>query len=118
MSPCNGLQIGPLARWIGERALITMGAASLGAGVLLMPLSTHLSILYAAAFLMILGNIRLHSIAQQPVGAIRRSRQPRGVLGLGQAFAGSGRIIGPALAGVIFASIGINWPFFFSARLR
>ena len=40
---------------------------------------------------------------------------PIGVLGLGQAFAGSGRIAGPALAGVVFASIGIDWPFFFGA---
>ena len=38
-----------------------------------------------------------------------------GVLGLGQAFAGTGRIVGPALAGVVFASIGIDWPFFFGA---
>ena len=37
------------------------------------------------------------------------------MLGLGQAFAGSGRIVGPALAGVVFAWIGINWPFFFGA---
>ncbi len=107
--------IGPIARWIGERALITLGAASLGAGVLLMPLASHPVVLYAAAFLMILGTsgctASLSSLLAQYADPASRG----GVLGLGQAFAGSGRIAGPALAGVVFASIGIDWPFFFGA---
>lgn len=107
--------IGPLARCIGERSLITMGAISLGAGVLLMPLSTHPSMLYAAAFLMILGTSGCASSLSSLLSQYADPASRGGVLGLGQAFAGTGRIIGPALAGVIFASVGINWPFFFGA---
>ena len=109
------LLIGVLARRLGERTLITLGAVSLSAGVLLMPLSTHPALLYLAAFLMILGTsgctASLSSLLSQYANPTSRG----GVLGLGQAFAGSGRIVGPALAGVVFAWIGINWPFFFGA---
>ena len=107
--------IGPLARWIGERALITLGALSLGAGVCLMPLATHPAMLYVAAFLMILGTSGCASSLSSLLSQYADPASRGGVLGLGQAFAGSGRIVGPALAGVIFASVGINWPFFFGA---
>ncbi|MEE2997515.1 MAG: MFS transporter [Pseudomonadota bacterium] len=109
------LLIGPLARWIGERALITLGSLSLGLGVLMMPLAGEPALLYFAAFLMILGT----SGCASPLSSLlSQYADPAGrgsILGLGQAFAGSGRIMGPALAGVVFASIGINWPFYFGA---
>ena len=47
-----------------------------------------------------------HLVAQHRSAAFYPNTDPTsrgGVLGLGQAFAGSGRIIGPALAGVVFA---------------
>lgn len=109
------LVIGRLAARIGERALVTLGAVSLGCGVLWLPLAGGYVELYAGAFLMILGvsstASALSSLLSQYTDATNRGR----VLGLGQTFAGSGRIAGPALAGVVFASIGMNWPFFFGA---
>lgn len=107
--------VGRLAAWLGERALITLGAASLGAGALWMPLGGHEAEVFAAAFLMILGvsanASSLNGLLSQYTGAASRGR----VLGLGQAFAGSGRICGPALAGVVFAGLGMSWPFFIGA---
>jgi len=109
------LLIGPLAKWLGERSLITIGALSLGAGCVLMPLVTFEMGLYIAALLMILGTAActssLNSLLSQSAEASYRGTQ----LGLGQAFAGSGRIVGPALSGIVFASVGIDWPFFLGA---
>ncbi len=109
------LLIGPLARWIGERALITLGSLSLGLGVLMMPLAEDPSLLYVAAFLMILGTSGCASPLSSLLSQYANPANRGSILGLGQAFAGSGRIVGPALAGVVFASIGINWPFYFGA---
>ena len=71
--------------------------------------------LYIAALLLILGTAActasLNSLLSQSAEASYRGTQ----LGLGQAFAGSGRIVGPALSGIVFASVGIDWPFFLGA---
>jgi len=107
--------IGPLANWFGERLLITLGAISLSAGVVLMPLAQIEAVLYLAAFLMILGTSACTSSLSSLLSQYAEPSSRGGVLGLGQAFAGTGRIVGPALAGVVFASIGIDWPFFFGA---
>ena len=81
----------------------------------MMPLAGDPALLYFAAFLMILGT----SGCASPLSSLlSQYADPAGrgsILGLGQAFAGSGRIMGPALAGVVFALIGINWPFYFGA---
>lgn len=104
--------IGRLAARIGERALITLGALSLGAGVVWLPLASSPVELYAGAFLMILGvsanASSLNSLLSQYAAAGNRG----GVLGVSQTFAGAGRIAGPALAGVAFAGLGMDWPFF------
>ena len=55
----------------------------------------------------------LSSLLSQYAGSASRG----GVIGLGQTFAGTGRIAGPALAGVAFASLGIDWPFFIGAMV-
>ncbi len=103
--------VAPLARRVGERAMATAGAASLGLGVLWMPLAQAPAELYGAAFLMVLGvaanAAALNSLLSRQAGAEGRGR----LLGLGQACAGAGRIAGPASAGVAFGQLGLDWPF-------
>ncbi len=109
--------IGRLAARIGERALVTMGAVSLGLGVLWLPLATVEAELFGGALLMILGtaatNAALSSLLSQYADTDSRGR----VLGVGQTFGGIGRIGGPALAGVAFASLGVHWPFYVGAAV-
>lgn len=107
--------IGRLAGRIGERALVTAGAISLGLGVLWLPLASTQVELYLGAILMIFGTSAnassLSSLLSQYADADSRGR----VLGVGQTFGGVGRIGGPALAGVAFAALGIHWPFYAGA---
>jgi MFS transporter, DHA1 family, tetracycline resistance protein len=107
--------IGRLAARIGERALVTAGAVSLGAGVLWLPLASSEVELYLGAVLMIFGTSSnasaLSSLLSQYADADSRGR----VLGIGQSFGGAGRIGGPALAGVAFAALGVHWPFYAGA---
>ncbi|MEX2453050.1 MAG: MFS transporter [Rhodospirillaceae bacterium] len=107
--------IGQIAARIGERALVGLGALSLGLGMLWMPLASSVPELYAAVLLIIFGvsanASSLNSLLSQYAGAGSRGR----VLGLGQSFAGAGRILGPVLAGILFARLGIAWPFFAGA---
>lgn len=109
--------VGPLARRVGERAMVTAGAASLGLGVVWMA-NAHLAAeLYGAALLMMLGvaanSAALNSLLSQRAGAESRGR----LLGLGQASAGAGRIAGPASAGVVFGVVGMDWPFYVGASV-
>ena len=107
--------VGRLAGLLGERALIGAGAVSLGLGVFWMPLAGSVPELYAATALMIFGvsanNSSLSALLSQYAGAHSRGQ----VLGLGQSFAGAGRIFGPILAGFLFAQAGIGWPFYAGA---
>ena len=107
--------IGPLAKLLGERMLVTLGALSLCVGAVCMPLASAEFQLYIAAALMILGTAS-SSAALSSLLSIHADSQNRGsVLGLGQAFAGMGRIGGPALSGVVFVLLGVDWPFYFGA---
>ena len=81
----------------------------------MMPLAPAEPVLYVAAFLMIFGTSACASALSSLLSQYTNPGSRGGVLGLGQAFAGSGRIVGPALAGVVFASVGIHWPYFFGA---
>jgi len=80
-----------------------------------MPLAGSVVELYAATAMMIFGvsanNSSLSALLSQYAGADSRGQ----VLGLGQSFAGMGRILGPILAGILFAQAGIGWPFFAGA---
>lgn len=107
--------IGRLAARFGERMLVTAGAASLGLGVLWLPIASLEAELFGGALLMIFGmsatNAALSSLLSQYADPDSRG----GVLGIGQTFGGVGRIGGPALAGVAFAILGVHWPFYVGA---
>lgn len=109
--------IGRVAARFGERALVTAGAVSLGLGVLWLPIASFEAELFGGALLMIFGmsatNASLSSLLSQYAGPDSRGS----VLGIGQTFGGIGRIGGPALAGVAFASLGVHWPFYVGAMV-
>ncbi len=107
--------IGTMARRFRERNMVTMGACSLAAGSLLMALSTGVIGLYLAAFLMIFGVAANTSSLNSLLSRVAEPDERGSLLGLGQTFAGMGRIVGPSLSGLTFVALGTQSPFLVGA---
>lgn len=111
----QGFLIGPLSAAIGERRSVTCGAVAVFAGALALPAAGGYAGLFVALGLIVFGvcvsGPSLSSLISQHAGAHERGR----LLGVSQASAGLGRILGPALSGTVFAGIGRDWPFYGAA---
>jgi len=107
----QGFAVGPLTRALGEGRVVAGGAVAVMAGALLVPATGGAVGLYIALGLITAGvcvtGPTLTSLVSHHAGADERGT----ILGLSQSSAGLGRILGPALSGTVFASLGPDWPF-------
>jgi len=113
----QGGMVGQLVKRLGERRLLIAGLVMLAAGLALLAWSTSLALLLVA-----LGIVSMSDGAVTPmVSALLSFANPpttRGeTLGLAQAVAGLGRVIGPLAAGSILATLGPGAPFFVGSAL-
>ncbi len=113
----QGGVIGQLVKRLGERSLLIAGLVMLAVGLALLVWSTSLALLLVA-----LGIVSISDGAVTPmVSALLSFASPpttRGeTLGLAQAVAGLGRVIGPLAAGSILAIGGPGAPFFLGSAL-
>ena len=111
----QGGLIGRLARWFGETWLIIQGAAALAIGVAMIPFSHTLPMLLAAMTIAGYGfsviSPSLSSLISLQVG----DSEMGGVMGVTRSAATMARFIGPAWAGVLFGTLGRDWPYFAGA---
>ncbi len=119
MAVVQGGLIGRLVRRFGEAKLVIAGSALITIGMVTQPLTGELhsfSLLIATAMLLALGSgMTTPSIT----GLLSRSvdsDQQGSALGLGQSASALGRVIGPAMAGILF-EVGPRWPFWTGAAL-
>jgi len=113
----QGGMVGQLVKCLGERSLLIAGLVMLAVGLALLAWSTSLALLLVA-----LGIVSISDGAVTPmVSALLSFASPstaRGeTLGLAQAVAGLGRVIGPLVAGSILAIGGPGAPFFVGSGL-
>ena len=108
----QGGLVGRLAGAFGEARLITHGAASLAAGMVLLPFSDTLIVLAASMILMAYGfsiiNPSLNSLISLQVGKDEQGS----VFGVGRSATTLARVVGPVWAGFLFATLGKDWPYF------
>lgn len=108
----QGGLVGRLAGTFGEARLITHGAASLAAGMVLLPFSDSLIVLAASMILMVYGfsiiNPSLNSLISLQVGKDEQGS----VFGVGRSATTLARVVGPIWAGFLFATLGKDWPYF------
>ena len=113
----QGGLIGPLVRRFGEARLILQGTVALALGLVAIPLSDSLPLLVAAMVFVAYGfsvtTPSLNSLISQRVGATEQG----GVLGVARAVTTLARVVGPVCAGVLFAGLGKEWPFFVGAAV-
>ncbi len=108
----QGGLVGRLAGAFGEARLITHGAVSLAAGMVLLPFSDTLIVLAASMILMAYGfsiiNPSLNSLISLQVGKDEQGS----VFGVSRSATTLARVVGPVWAGFLFATLGKDWPYF------
>ena len=119
MAVVQGGLIGRLARRYGESTLVKVGSALIVIGLITQPLAGDIQsfpLLVITAMVLALGS---GMTTPSVTGLLSRSVGPDqqgAALGLGQSASALGRVLGPAVAGVLF-EIGPRWPFWTGAGL-
>jgi DHA1 family tetracycline resistance protein-like MFS transporter len=109
--------IGRLAKKFGEARLIIFGTGSLAIGLGLIPFSSSLPYLLLAMTFLGIGfsvmSPSLNSLVSLQVGA----EDQGGIMGINRSANTLARVLGPAWAGFLFATLGRDWPYFSGALL-
>lgn len=108
----QGGAVGRLAKRFGEGNLIVQGALALAIGMALIPFSNSVGWLVAAMIVVAYGfsviNPALNSLI-----SLRTSASNQGqMMGVARSATTLARVIGPAWAGILFAALGMDWPYY------
>ena len=107
----QGGVIGRLTARFGEEKLLVAGLALIAAGLLVLPLAQELPVLLASMSGLALGmgamQPSLNSLISRRSGAAEQGE----VLGVAQSVGSLSRVLGPIMAGALFAGFGRNSPF-------
>ena len=113
----QGGLIGPLTKSFGSPRLLVAGFAVLIAGFIVLAVAEVWVVLFLALALLSLGQglvtPSLTSVVADSVSPDRRGE----VLGVQQSAGALSRIIGPAIAGLLFDHAGVAWPYVVAAVL-
>jgi predicted MFS family arabinose efflux permease len=113
----QGGLIGRLARRFGEERLLVAGLVSICLGLLVTPLSRSLAELLAGTAFLALGmGLTQPSISSLLSRAAGREHQGE-TMGVAQSAGSFARIVGPAVAGVLFGAFGREAPFWSGALI-
>tara|TARA_B100000686_G_C16803344_1_gene987874 strand:- start:3035 stop:4180 length:1146 start_codon:yes stop_codon:yes gene_type:complete len=109
----QGLLVGPLSKYFGEKFLCRMGIFLLSIGMLGVVITYNIFHVYIALIFIALGlGLFMPTISSLIVGLVSEDR--RGwVLGVNQSVSAMSRIVGPIIAGILFEFIGKNSPYLF-----
>jgi multidrug resistance protein len=113
----RGVLLGPAVRRFGEVGVTRMGAVSLAAGLILIPLPRHLWGLALCVLFVPVGTALLFPATTSLVSRRSRRSETGQVMGVQQLFGGVSRMLGPLWAGFVFKEIGIQYPFWIAAAL-
>jgi multidrug resistance protein len=113
----QGGLIGRLVRRFGERGLLIAGLTLLAIGLALLPLSTRLGLLLVALGALSVGDGAVTPTVSSLLSFASPANAQGETLGFAQGLAGLGRILGPLIAGSVYASGGPGMPFLLGAAL-
>ncbi|MDX2221779.1 MAG: MFS transporter [Rhodospirillaceae bacterium] len=113
----QGGLIGPITRRFGERAVVAFTVFAYGGGFLWLAAVSTLPMMLAAMSLLALGNGFFNPAMSSLVSKEAADHERGAVLGAYQAAGSLGRIIGPSVAGFIYAGLGASAPYLIGAAL-
>ncbi len=117
LAALQGGAIGKLSHRFGEARLVTWGAAVIGVGLLGLALAGSLWAVLVVTGLLSIGMGLLNPSVSSLISRLAGSDERGGILGVSQSASSLARILGPAVAGVVFTLWGRNAPFYLGAAL-
>ena len=108
----QGGGVGRLAKKYGEAKLVTLGAILLAIGLAVLPLAHGIPVLAVSMGLMAGGFSLLQPSLNSLISLSAREEDQGGVMGVTRSIATLARVVGPAWAGFLFATLGKDWPYF------
>ena len=108
----QGGLIGRLARRFGEEKLIIQGAVALAIGMILIPFSENLWILALAMAILAYGFSTLSPSLNSLISLQVNEESQGTVMGVTRSATTLARVVGPGWAGLMFAQLGKDWPYF------
>ena len=103
--------IGPLSKRFSEVSLLTSGTLLLGIGLLGLAVNQTFLMCAVAVTVMTVAHAIFSPVITSTVSKLAPPAERGTVIGMFQGFGALGRVVGPALSGFGFASLGINSPF-------
>lgn len=113
----QGVLIGPLTRRFGEERLMLTGLALIGAGLLLMPFAREVTVLLAAISALAIGMGAMQPSINSLISRCAAAEHQGEVMGVAQSVGSLSRVLGPIIAGALFAEFGRDSPFLWGAAL-
>jgi len=113
----RSLVLGPAVRHFGEIRLVRIGALTVGAGLIALPLAGSIPQLALAALLMPVGTAFLFPTTTSLVSGRAPQNETGSVLGVQQMVGGVSRMLGPIWGGIVFQHLGIRSPFLIGGAL-
>jgi MFS transporter, DHA1 family, tetracycline resistance protein len=115
LSVVQGLLVGRVVPKLGEHRVVPAAIAILCVGMALIPVAGTTWVLVIACAILALG-MGFHSPSiTSAISRLSGAHEQGGVLGIAQAVASLGRIIGPAWGGFLYDRFGVTSPFYAAA---
>jgi len=107
----QGGLVGRLAKRFGEGNLIVQGALALAIGMAMIPFSTSVEFLLLAMVVVAYGFSVINPALNSLISLRTSSSEQGTVMGVTRSATTMARIVGPAWAGMLFAQLGKEWPY-------
>ncbi len=113
----QGSLIGPLSRHIGTHRMVLQGAAVLAVSFLGLPFADSLGVLLVVTVGLAYGFSIVSPALNSLISLEAEAGSQGSILGLSRSASILARVVGPALAGLLFATLGRDAPYFASAAV-
>jgi DHA1 family tetracycline resistance protein-like MFS transporter len=113
----QGGLIGKLARRVGEKGLILIGAASFTIGFAAVPTIWRVALLYGVAFFIAIGQGLTYPSLTSLISKAAPDEERGSMLGLATAVGSLARFLGPIVSGFLYDLAGVRGAFYGAAAL-
>ncbi len=113
----RALLLGPIVRWVGEVWTLRIGALTVAAGLLTIPLARGMVGLALTAIFIPIGTALLFPATTSLLSQRFKQEENGQAMGVQQAFGGVARLVGPLWSTWVFAEVGLRAPFYIAGGL-
>ena len=108
----QGGAVGRLAKRFGEGNLIVQGAIALAVGMIMIPFCTSVEPLLVAMVIIAYGFSVINPALNSLISLRTDSGEQGMMMGVARSATTMARVVGPAWAGILFAQLGKEWPYY------